>query len=257
MPALGCYYLFMALNFATVVPTQKIHFSELEKARLDVTMRNSPEIIFVVPNRNLEEFRWVNGSQLEIVAFDDVWFDSRQTYNALLLTESFWSYFGKFQKILICQLDAILIKPIDNLVKSDFAYIGSAWNPAKKCRLLNGKLYVDYRKQFMIPFRRIEIGNGGLSLRNIGVMALIVRYIKGQRNLTQLLTGQFNEDIVFSYFLNKFKISVPSKEESDRYFLEAGSARLQEIPDVYGFHGLERFNPSLEKLVLEKYCTSN
>jgi len=247
----------MMPNFATIVPTQKVHFSELEKARLSITIQHSPEVIFVIPRRNRKEFRRVNGSEFEIAVFDDTWFDSRQTYNALLLNGHFWNYFGNFQKLLICQLDAILIKPIDDIVMLDFAYIGSAWNPAKKCRLLNGKLYVDYRKQFVIPYRRIVIGNGGISLRNTGVMDQILRYIKGEPNLAQLLTGEFNEDIVFSYFLNKLKINVPSREESERYFLEAGSAKLQEIPDVYGFHGLERFNPYLEKLILRRYCAIN
>jgi hypothetical protein len=101
-------------------------------------------------------------------------------YNNLLLSNNFWNkseYFGN--RILLVQTDSGICN-VDMIKFSlDYDYCGAPW-----------------------PRKDIIVGNGGFSLRNTKIMKyLIKKYI--HLYPLKIKDGQ-NEDVFFSYFLNKY-----------------------------------------------------
>lgn len=243
--------LVMKSRIPVVIPTQKTKFDEVEIERLKVTARNNPDFIFVIPKANFRSFNPCGLSPSDVIVFDDYWFKSRSSYNAFLLNELFWETFLSFEKIVICQVDAILIKSVDDLLNCSSPYVGSRWLPAKKCRIIQGKIYEDYKKHFFLPYTEIAVGNGGLSLRSPEIMLFVLNQLKLQGRYRELSSGDYNEDIVFSLFLKLLGFEMPEKDTVDSIFLERASIGLRYIPNVYGFHALEKFNPELQRLILK------
>lgn len=241
----------MNSRIPVVIPTQKSKFDGLEIERLKVTTKNNPDFIFVIPKKNFRSFDPCGLSPVDVIVFDDYWFNSRASYNAFLLNNLFWETFSDFEKIVICQVDAILIKSVLNLSDCSFPYVGSRWLPPKKCRVIRGKIYEDYKKHFLLPFTEITVGNGGLSLRSPKIMLFVLNQLKLQGRYQELLNGNYNEDIVFSLFLKLLGFKMPDKVIVDSIFLERASVGLHHVPDVYGFHALEKFNPDLQRLILK------
>jgi len=177
------------------------------------------------------------------------------TYSALLLNEIFWEEFIRYEHILICHVDAILIRNVDDLVNLPYSFLGPRL-PATKCRLINGKIYENYRKHFFLPYRSIEIGGGGISFRNVRDSQEVINKAKSLRNFSRLFSGEINEDIVFGYLFKKYGYGLPDAKLTDSVFLEYFSREMKEIPAVYGFHGLYRFNPILEEKILNTFLAS-
>lgn len=187
-----------------------------------------------------------------VVIFDDKWFKSVLTYSALLLSDEFWKEFIEYEKILICHVDAILLKNADNLASLPYSFIGPRL-PITKCRLINGKIYENYRKHFFLPYRSIQIGGGGISLRNVRDSLEVIGRAKSFKNSPRFFSGEINEDIVFGYLFKKYGHRLPSAEFTDTIFLEYFARELKDIPMIYGFHGLYRFNPDLEDKIFETF----
>ena len=239
-----------------IVPTHRATFSKIENQRLTYTSKTNRSFYFVIPKKNEKTFLKLNKISGELCIFQDKWFESRQTYNALLLSEEFWDRFRHFENILICQSDAILLKNCNNLVRKGYAYIGSPWN-LKRCRSINGRIYDSYRKHVFFPFRGITVGNGGLSFRNVDAARQVISFLKGKKWGKTMLSGLDNEDLIFSYYFKKLKFPVPSEFEASEIFLERDAENLQDIPDVYGFHALNRYNRRLEQLILAEKTGRN
>lgn len=232
-----------------VIPEHRDTLGELDLHRIRITMKFNKRIIFVLPNSRLSEFRKRYRFEAEYVGMPDSWFLSINTYNSLLLSEYFWKRFESFSEIVICQTDAILIKNVNILRELPFAYLGASWKP-KKCRFYNGRLYEDYRKQFFLPYKRIEVGNGGLSFRKVSESRQLVELLKGSKKMKEVLSGKFNEDIVFSYFFQIFGFSLPKSSFADSIFVESKARGMKHVPNVFGFHALNRFNPGMEELII-------
>jgi hypothetical protein len=91
----------------------------------------------------------------DILALDPAWFASTATYNALLLSPSFYRLFLAWRHILIAQIDAWIFSPdLSPWLQAPFSYVGAPWQalpalpPGMFC-----------------PAQ--AVGNGGLSLRNV------------------------------------------------------------------------------------------
>jgi hypothetical protein len=99
-----------------------------------------------------------------VVKFKDDFFLSVNNYSRLLLTQNFYMVFSEYTFMLICQPDAIVLKPeLHHWIERGYDYIGAPWKNGFQINLNLG-----------LQFRNINpvqcyshVGNGGLSLRNI------------------------------------------------------------------------------------------
>lgn len=75
---------------------------------------------------------------------------TREEYNELLTSESFWDLFMSHEHVLLFQTDTLIRKPVDTEMFK-YAYVGAPWG-----------WYPNGSKSL--------VGNGGFSLRNVKVM---------------------------------------------------------------------------------------
>jgi len=235
-----------------LIPTHKRVLDHRERLRLEITMANNKSINFILPQSIVREFRKQNFGNVNFVGFSDSYFRSVKTYNAMLLNEDFWKVFSEFEQVVICQTDAILIKNLSELGTSSYDYIGARWG-SRRCRLINGRITINSKKHYLLPYRRLEIGNGGLSVRRVKTCISIIRAITKMHQGEELRSGFNPEDIVFGYFLKKFRFALPSPRVVKTIFMEDDALGLEEIPDVYGFHDLQSKNLELESKIFRKF----
>ena len=96
-----------------------------------------------------------------IVVFDDHYFVSPMTYNKLLFSESFFGAFGKYEFMLLAQLDSLVFSDqLEYWCDRGFDYIGAPWSEK-------------YRNHSRI--KEEKVGNGGFSLRNITSSLRVLR----------------------------------------------------------------------------------
>jgi len=204
---------------AIVIPFYKNGLSALEAISLTQCVKTLSDYpIFVIKPASLElsaitdEFR-----SLEIISFEDFYFEGVEGYNRLMLSPDFYQKFLAFEFILIHQLDAFVFR--DELPKwcaSGYDYIGAPWlkrlaDPdmikALKTRLVTR--YHIFRNTFEngLPSDRQfdnKVGNGGFSLRrvkkfydlSIKFNDLIQEYHKREEH-------QFHEDVFWSIEVNR------------------------------------------------------
>jgi hypothetical protein len=80
--------------------------------------------------------------------FEARWFRSTGTYNALLLSKTFYTRFAAYEHVLIHQLDAfVFADALDRFCALRYDYIGAPWSHD--------------------PSARRIVGNGGFSLRRV------------------------------------------------------------------------------------------
>jgi len=238
-----------------LVPTHKPTLEEVEKKRIAINRAMNPHIIFIVPEGSRDSFVKTHRVKDKVVTFPDYWFRSRIAYNKLLLSPFFWNVFTEYEKVLICQTDAILLRPTQDLVPLDFVFVGAPWKKRKRCTVLNGRLYVDYRKLFIKGWVGVSVGNGGLSLRKPRAAIEIIDRAHTDRLIPLGLSGEVNEDIVFSFLFKKFNYSIPTFDEATKFFLEEHAAELDSAPNIYGFHALNRYNPALECKIFNSFSS--
>jgi hypothetical protein len=97
------------------------------------------------------------------------------------------------------------------------------------------------------------VGNGGLSFRNIQSCIKILEQSKNEKTWKLFNSGKIGEDVVFSFLFNKYKYNVASRKQASKVFVETFAKKLKSIPDVIGFHALDKFNPQLEIIIFKAF----
>lgn len=209
------------------------------------------------------------GLAMTIQCFEDGYFANIKGYNRLLRSKLFYRAFDAFEYMLICQLDALI-------VRDELAY----WC-AQKYAYIGAPLLYGY-DQAVQPFRILGGGNGGLSLRKIPAFIAAAGWFKFYaapylpypdrtvfrsllRRLECLIIGwmpyqyfsKLNEDIFWSFIVphNRPDFKVAPSPEAIRFAFDNEPAYFyalngQQLP--FGCHAWERFDKSfwIEKLAL-------
>lgn len=187
--------------------------------------------------------RW---PKTDFVAFDPFHFKDISAYNRWMLTPDLYERFQDFEFILVCQTDALLVEPLPIDEPWPFDYLGSPWEPS----WLTGWNPITRRlkqKGLSLPKRALSVGNGGLSLRRTSVFREDLPWPRFVR--------QTNEDIAISYFHSRLGIRLATTEVAAQFFMELGSRNWtpgMPIPQVFGFHALDKFNPALEDTIIKR-----
>ena len=191
-----------------------------------------------------------------VARFPDAFFRSSQTYSRLLISPRFYAAFERYEFITICQTDAVLIDnpasaPMDNL-----DYLGAPWNPPLRSLKIGKRLYVtssfghDNESRLIQRLGRdIHVGNGGLSIRRIDPHKQVANRLT--RKISSSSLEAINEDAVLCSVGPSLGLRIAGQALAEQIFLESESRHLTDIPPVYGFHGLERWNPGLARLLSE------
>ncbi len=230
-----------------MIPIHHQELTERESDRVAISIRNArPHPTYFIGPIELDVTayctRWPD---VEFVPFASMHFTSVASYNAWMLTPEIYRRFRAFEFILICQTDALLVKSLPVDQEWRFDYLGAPWTPPWtvghdfwRRKLANNRIAV--RK------RHLVVGNGGLSLRRTEAFDKTLRLPKFKKFP--------NEDTAISYYHREWGIRLADAATAAAFFMELGAKMWRPgdpIPDVCGFHALEKFNPELEDRLLE------
>ncbi|MFN4145965.1 MAG: DUF5672 family protein [Runella sp.] len=210
---------------------------------------------------------------LEVENFEDDYFESVQSYNRLMLSQTFYERFLAFEYILIYQLDAFVFR--DELAQwcaKGYDYIGAPWRIEREFSSWGDRIMFHIKKKIALWFDlrderlnnqprdvilKMSVGNGGLSLRKVQKMLTIVK--QHPKQIAHYLNQKgalWNEDIFFCIEMNRYfsKVKVPHWREALRFSVEdlpSKAYRLngQQLPfgcHAWEIHELDFWKPHIE-----------
>ena len=169
-------------------------------------------------------------------------FASVESYSASLLEPEFYESFADYAAIVLCQLDAVLLKDPAALSSIDTDYLGAPWRPPIRV-IWWRKTWLHERWAYRAMGKRLRVGNGGLSMRRPSAFVGFTQRLRRRRDYPFL--RDYNEDMVVSYFGGRYGLRIAPSDVAARVFMEGEVQGLESLPDVYGLHGVERLNPGL------------
>ena len=230
----------------TIVPIYRTEPTASELARISVSIKNAVGPVFFVAPDRLDISVWGKiWPSADFRFFAAAHFSSVEAYSRWLLTTEIYREFSDFEFLLVCQTDAVLDRGIDFLQELDFDYVGAPWDGffSRGWNPFTQTLETGHQG---ITVRRLGVGNGGLSLRRTS------SFVKGLPKFPKL-RNFVNEDQVISYFGPAAGIRIADRGVAGAIFMETAARSWDpgdSIPNVYGCHALEKYNPTLEKAIL-------
>lgn len=193
-----------------------------------------------------------------ILRFPTAHFSNTQTYSQWLTTPDFYKAWHPFEFLMICQTDAVVIKPPDMQQFRNVDYVGAPWSPPIRAVNVGDRLSIASRNgAWHGPWatrylgRAIHVGNGGLSLRRVD------KFIRFAENLQappfQRLTLRFQEDALFCCLGSRWDLQIAPLALARETFMEKEAAQHRNIPSVCGFHALWNVNRALAETVIGSF----
>lgn len=221
---------------AIVIPIYTDKFNEQEKISLSQaeSVFQQFDMIAVSP----EGLNLNNQIFFKVEYFSKYYFESVTSYNALMLSVSFYKRFQDYEYILIYQLDAFVFSnQLLSFCDLEYDYIGAPW--------LHGLFhYVDEENCIWY------VGNGGLSLRRVNSCIRVL-----QKFLPLQHKEKLNEDLFFSSVKCDY-FTVAPVEVALQFAFEKQVERCYALNNnslPFGCHAWARYNYSFWKPYIEKY----
>lgn len=150
-------------NCAVVIPVYKesLDADELFSVTHSLLQLKGHDIHWVSP-KSLDMSYYIENFQVQhLQRFDDIFFENIQGYNRLLVSVEFYERFNSYEFMLVCQTDAIILKPELHLwLEKPYDYIGAPWPKGFSIKIRTAK-FPHASEINCTAF----VGNGGLSLR--------------------------------------------------------------------------------------------
>lgn len=244
-------------SIALITPTHKSILDELELRRISISIALNSQLphYFVVP-KTLDcaslESQFPNSKFLFL---DSEYFRSVQSYNQLLLRQEFYLLFKDYMNILILQTDAFLRKDITPIQSLGYDYIGAPWHRPFRVSIHKNEFHPDNRRHALKSRVKVQVGNGGLSIRNVDSMMKVINFAGTMPYAANVLSGVHNEDLILSYLSKICKLNVPDVKTSAGIFTENYWHPQIQIDSIYGFHALGKYQPDLEHRLMDTAYT--
>ena len=244
-------------SIALITPTHKSMLDELELRRISLSLALNTQFphYFVVPKTldctSLES----QFPKSKFLFLNPEYFRSIQSYNQLLLHERFYLLFKDYVNILILQTDAFLRKDITPIETLGYDYIGAPWQRPFRVSIHKNEFHPNNRRHALKPRVKVQVGNGGLSIRNVESMIKLINFAGTLPCAANVLSGEHNEDLVLSYLSQICNLGVPDVKTSAGIFTENYWHPQIQIDSIFGFHALEKYHPDLEKRLMDTAYT--
>jgi hypothetical protein len=176
-----------------LIPIYKEKLSPIEEFSLQHSLQylKNYEKAFIGPANKEKTYYREHFPEIRIYEYLDIYFESIEGYNTLLLNPDFYRQYNDFEFTLILQTDAILIKnDLEKWENSKFDYIGAPWPKKFELNLIWDKFKRNNHKIFA------SVGNGGFSIRrNKNIINLIEEFPETHH---YFMTSKSSEDLFFS-----------------------------------------------------------
>jgi len=185
----------MSARCIVLIPIYRNVLEPLEEFSLDFSLRrlSARDLLFLAPEKLDVGYYQNRYPAIPVQRFPDVFFESIQGYNQLLLTPSFYEYYASYEFSLILQTDAIVLRDeLSEWMARPYDYVGAPWPVANELLVGVPPFEGEHRRHL-----RIHVGNGGLSLRrNKSCVDLLHEYSSARDMFMR--TGS-SEDLFFSF----------------------------------------------------------
>lgn len=218
--------------------------SEVYSIKRTISRLHDLKIVYMAP-QNLELSVYPGYEELEVVRFENKWFESTNTYSKLLMQAEFYRCFRGYEFVLICQPDVFVIGDSLQLIsfaEKEYDYWGAPWYyraRAYKKRCLWYKILWPISKP-----KRVYVGNGGLSLRRVSKMIEFFEEFSREVIHTDEL-----EDYFIAYYADKSKcgLRIADVEEAALFSQETGAREkfllTKNLP--FGIHAWLKYFPEV------------
>jgi len=152
-------------NCAVLIPIYKSQLDEDELFSVKTSLSNlqGHDIYWVAPEGLDLSYYNRNFGVITPYFFDPEYFNNIAGYNKLLTSTFFYETFINYEFCLICQPDAIVLKPeLNEWLEKPYDYIGAPWPSGYSLKIKTKKIPIP-EGITCTTF----VGNGGLSLRRI------------------------------------------------------------------------------------------
>lgn len=235
---------------AVIIPIYKPFLTNSEKTNIKISILNLEGFeIFFMTFKNLNVDYYKNQfKSINYIYFDDAYFKSISDYSRLMLSQNLYESFSKFSHILICQTDAIALKPeLSYWLNQPYDYIGAPWP--------NGfeyTLYDDFPHVNGGVKSKAFVGNGGFSLRNINACLNLFEEFPLTRK--EWIEFGHAEDLFFGFTssLSK-KFRIPNIMVAALFSHETQSHYLYNLTGSvtpFGCHAYETHAPEIWKEII-------
>lgn len=180
---------------AVTIPVYKKEFTTQEIKNIKVSLSNLKNFnIYIFAPESLDTHFYESTLGLnKVVRFPDIYFESVQGYSRLLLTDTFYKSFETYSHLLICQPDAMALKPeLDYWINQPYDYIGAPWPNGFELNI--HPLEIEIAEGIKC---RTFVGNGGFSLRNINSCLSLFKEFKSLRK--EWIQYGHAEDLFFGF----------------------------------------------------------
>lgn len=245
-------------ELCVIIPLYKTELDQNEILSINrsIEILDKYKIFFVLPNNLDTTFYNTKFPEIQRVYFDNHFFESTRSYNALMLSEFFYKEFDNYKYMLIAQPDTYITKgiySIEYFLNLEYDYIGAPWIPG----LLLYRFAEPYGSVKNLLVKWINkpitciVGNGGFSLRNISSTKIL---LKKKHFQAKLWGKRGNEDAFFSYYgcISNSKFKIAPQEIAKKFSLEVDMEEHLSKGEVpFAVHAWEKWLGPFE--VLQKY----
>jgi hypothetical protein len=231
---------------AIVIPTHKNQFSPLEKyciTRTVGTLRGW-DVFFIIPE-SLDSSSLHYFSDVESLRFPDKHFETVDDYNKFRLSPKFYEKFVLYERLLICEPDAIVISDqVESWVEHPIDYVGAPW-----FNLLTISPNFESRPDLNGYKCKLDVGNGGLCMVNPrAILHIFNKHIDLFKDFSNRSGGQLNSDALLAFIgVIDSSFKVASRELASEFSLELDAGRVLrnhgKMP--MGFHAMYKYDPDL------------
>ena len=237
-------------NCAVLIPVYRPRLTETEEFSVTTSLANlrGHDIVWVAPSSldtSFYEDRFGTG---RVVRHPDEYFKDVQGYSRLMVSEHFYREFCDYEFVLVCQTDAIVVRPdLRYWLETPYDYIGAPWPNGFSLSLSPSEIPISGGIKC-----NAFVGNGGLSLRRVRpCMGLIREFSSLSAEWYRLGHA---EDLYFAFLGTLSKDFVlPNLVTAARFSHDIEPAYLQgliggELP--FGIHAWEKYD---RKLWVDKF----
>lgn len=237
-----------------VTPVWRPVLSEIEAAFARVTDRANRDIprVFIAPTGM--DLGWYSRvfPEREVRFVDPVHLSSVSAYSAWMAGPEVYELCSDADFLTVCQTDAVLVRSVTHVDTHGWDFLGAPWDPPIRVLHWGTRLSVHSSTgggPLLTRFlgKRLTVGNGGLSIRRVTAFLDVATQL--QRSMPRHFATRVHEDVYFAALGPSAGLRVASSEQAGGVFCESRARGLTHTADFFGFHALEKWNPSLARRI--------
>ena len=230
---------------AVLIPVYKPGLSAAEEFSVRVSLRNlaGHDVYWIAPESlPVGYYRQTFGAE-SFVRYPDDYFRDVQGYSRLLVSDAFYARWSDYEFVLVCQTDAIVLRPdLGRWLEQPYDYIGAPWPSGYSLDLKPAEVPIPGGIRCTA-----FVGNGGLSLRRVDAC---IRLIQEFRSISaEWYRMGHAEDLYFGFLGTISKnFVIPNVATAARFSHDIDPGYLQELIGgelPFGIHAWEKYDRKL------------